>query len=336
MKNTARYIMWKLQRGANRVGLDRQVIFNDLSRVSAGGRKSRSRVLNLYSAGNNIGNFLPVLAIHQRLGEELDCWNIHDHNIDYDFINKSYESIIIGGAGLLHPVFRKFWSDFNDKCKVPFIIWGVGGCYPDNLGADYDPAIVGSEVFGDGAINAFAKADLINVRDTLTAELVGQRNVSVTACPTLMLLKDYRLSGSSISKGNIIYAPHSGLISHDENKKIADYLRRSGEDVFYTENEQSARLGLWDIVAKYKSSRLVVTSRLHGAITAWSLGVPFVSLSRDKKMDGFSELAGLSNVYRDVDVLLSNLEDVPVYNTDKHYSEVCDFADTAAKWVRRL
>ena len=95
-----------------------------LSDVSKGERRVKSKTLQFYSANRNIGNYLPVLAIHQMLGEELDVWNIHKTPIDWDFVHKNYSQVIIGGAGLLHSVFEKFWIDIEKNCKLPIIIWG--------------------------------------------------------------------------------------------------------------------------------------------------------------------------------------------------------------------
>ena len=53
-----------------------------LNDVSKGECKVKSKTLQFYSANRNIGNYLPVLAIHQMLGEQLDVWNIHKTPID--------------------------------------------------------------------------------------------------------------------------------------------------------------------------------------------------------------------------------------------------------------
>jgi hypothetical protein len=336
MKQSISWCKWEFIRAANRIGFDRRVLFNDLSRVHPGFRKSRSKVLNFYSAANNIGNYLPVLAIHQKLGFDVDCWNVHDKNIDYDFINQNYESVVIGGAGLLHPVFAHFWTEFSEKCTVPFIIWGVGSCVPDNLELSYDVKKRGGGVFCDGMMDAFSRADLINVRDYVTADIVGQDNVSVTACPTLLLLRGYEIPEPPKDSNPIIYAPHSGLGTRADDLAISHALTDKFGSFYFTENEQSLRFGLWDLIDKYKSADLVITSRLHGAIIAWSLGVPFLALSRDMKMDGFANFAGLRDVvFRDVDTLLSRLDSVPVFDNADCHRVAADFADTAFAWVNR-
>jgi hypothetical protein len=43
-----------------------------LNDISKGARVVKSKTLQFYSANRNIGNYLPVLAIHQMLDQELD------------------------------------------------------------------------------------------------------------------------------------------------------------------------------------------------------------------------------------------------------------------------
>ena len=81
--------------------------------ISKGERVVKSEILQFYSANRNIGNYTPVLGIHQMLDQELDVWNIHKSPVDWEFVHKNYTEVIVGGAGLLHSVFEKFWVDLD-------------------------------------------------------------------------------------------------------------------------------------------------------------------------------------------------------------------------------
>jgi len=149
-----------------------------LNDMSKGDQVIKSRSLQFYSANRNIGNYLPVLAIHQMLDQELDTWNIHKSPVDWDFVHKNYDQVIVGGAGLLHSVFEKFWIDLDKNCKLPIIIWGIGVCLPDN------DSVKG--VAKDVVKSVFNRAKFANVRDELTREFYQLDNdISITACPTL-------------------------------------------------------------------------------------------------------------------------------------------------------
>jgi len=149
-----------------------------LNDVSKGERVVKSKTLQFYSANRNIGNYLPVLAIHQMLDQELDTWNIHKSPVDWEFVHKNYTQVIVGGAGLLHSVFEKFWVDLEKNCKLPIIIWGIGVCLPDNDQVKGVPKQVVQSVF--------ARAKFANIRDELTRDFYElEAGISITACPTL-------------------------------------------------------------------------------------------------------------------------------------------------------
>lgn len=284
----------------NRFRLFSDTNFRDLSKLPPQKRTANSKVLNFYSAANNIGNYLPVMAIHDYLGESVDCWNVHDRNIDFDFINKNYKFIIIGGAGLLHPCFEHFWLSLKDKCHVPYMIWGVGACIPDVL---KDKNISG--FYRDSGLReAISKAELINFRDEWTAELVASKNAVITPCPTLKLLADYAHNKPKVSKVNsILYAPHYELMSSSEERQLYSFSQSFGKSVQFRENNELPWRGMWSLINDYRASDLVVTSRLHGAIIAWSLNIPFIALSKDKKVSEFGRLFSKGGVVSNIKLL---------------------------------
>lgn len=81
--------------------------------------EARTRVTQFISTNLNIGNIMPVYAIQEMLGEVTDVWNIH-RPIDWDLVNSSYESAIIGGAGLLQKFSSRFGPTFSPAAKFPF------------------------------------------------------------------------------------------------------------------------------------------------------------------------------------------------------------------------
>lgn len=153
-----------------RIPYDERIQFNDLSKVKPKKRKQKSRILNFYSSVDNIGNYTPLLGIHKLAGEEFDAWCIHSRRIDWEYINKNYDGVIIGGAGLIGYGFTNFWVEYNDKCNLPTIIWGVGGLFQKDINQKQN---VDSLILK----KAFAKCDLINLRDDLSANYVDAKNV---------------------------------------------------------------------------------------------------------------------------------------------------------------
>lgn len=236
------------------------------------------------STNDNIGNYMPVLAIQEMLGETTDCWNMH-RKIDWDFVNKNYRFAVIGGAGLLHKTFSNFWDEFEQHCKLPFVIWGVGVCEVDS---QTDPTFCSPDL----VIPVFDRAEAINVRDELTAKLyAGTRtDVDITECPTVFYLRNF--ANHSTAK-NATLVIHPDLVSETDHSKARATLELAGFNVQVTDNIQTQEQGLVDIIdAMYSTSTLVVTSRLHGAISAYALGIPYVALAGDEKLREFARLYG--------------------------------------------
>lgn len=261
--------------------LERRVVFEDLARMAPEHRRSRSPVVQFYSPDNNIGNFTPVLGIREMLGFTPDTWSIHDRNADFDFINHHYRFGIIGGAGLLHECFEPFWAACADKCRIPLIIWGVGVCLPDNK-----PAGVSREVVARVA----ARCELINVRDELTRDHYDLTRADVSACPTLVYLQKFRKFVRPVP-GSRLFASHTSLVSGDEAAMLEKVVRASTSRYQYTDNVQRRRFGVTDIIRKrYCPTELVVATRLHGAIIAHGLGIPYIAVARDSKVRDFVRL----------------------------------------------
>lgn len=282
-----RLSLWRLVNSVNTrfVGYDRRVRFRDLAAMRGDERQPASDILNFYSAVHNIGNYLPVLGIRKMLGRTTDTWNMHDRSIDFDFVNRHYRSVIIGGAGLLDRGFEPFWTAFSRECRVPAVIWGVGICSPDRnaeKGVDRD-------VFRAAA----ARCALINFRDDLTADYYGTHQASISPCPTIVYLEESGRKGPGDPAGHVLYASHDELVAEPERDLIRSRLEQCVGPVRLTDNIQRRLLSLDDIVrSAYGKSRLVVTTRLHGAIIAYGLGIPYVAIARDEKIRAFHRCYG--------------------------------------------
>jgi hypothetical protein len=246
---------------------------------------ANSKVAQFVSTNPNIGNYLPVLAIQQMLHENTDVFNIH-REIDYDFVNANYEVAVIGGAGLLHKVFEPFWREFAQKCTLPYVIWGVGLC-------SLDSAVEPTYVSPDAASAVFERALAVNVRDALTATTYGSSivdQISVTECPTVFYLRRFKVVPE---KDAVTLVAHPDLINDAVHKAAVKSLVERGLKVRKTLNVQTEAEGIDDIIYDYYcQSSLIVTSRLHGAIIAYGLGLPYIALVGDEKLREFHRTYG--------------------------------------------
>lgn len=306
---------------------DERTKFRDLSILKTKDRFPKSKILNFYSSIDNVGNYTPVLGIHKILNEDLDTWCAHDKNIDWNFINKNYDKIIIGGAGLYHVSFTAFWNDLREKCKIPFIVWGVGGIFPK---AHKSQSNVDNKIL----FEVHKKADLINLRDDISADLIKSDKVDVAPCPTIYFLNSLR--NKKIKNRNVLYSSHEELLNTEDKKVVSNYLH-SKNKYFFTDNIQYKYFGLNRVLNKYYNSSHVITTRLHGAIIAYGLGIPYTAISFDNKIEEFNRLYGNGNVIKDIRNMSDSIFDYKNINRNEFQpdlSGINQFAEKVKLWIK--
>ena len=260
--------------------LDRRTRFRDVSRDRSLAHPRSPRVLQFYSAVPNIGNFTAALGVQTLLGTPLEVWNAHQRPIDWAWIHDRYRAVIVGGAGLLHPAFAPFWDELDRECRLPVVLWGLGGCWPDH---GRSPAA------SSAAARVGARAALVQVRDPRSAEEHGWRDAEIAACPTLAFVREGYLHLRRTSRRpRLLFANHPELVTEDETRRIRAVLASKGRFAS-TDHGETRWWGLHEILSRrYVTASRVVTTRLHGAIIAASLGVPWIALARDAKLRAFA------------------------------------------------
>ena len=276
---------------------DRRMRFRNMQLLAPGDEGARSRITQFISTNDNIGNYMPVKAIQNMLGEETDVWNMH-RPIDWNFVNSNYKAAVIGGAGLLAKVFNKFWVDCAANCKIPIIVWGVGTCIVDGLPIEETTCDL------EPVRSIFERALMVNVRDELTADLYGgsiRDQISITACPTIYYLRNFEVVAEPKT---VTLSVHPDLVNDETHDAIEALCVSKGFTVLRTLNVQMPDQGLEDIIRNfYCRSELVIATRLHGAITAYGLGIPYLALPGDEKLREFQRLFGGGHLFANVDAL---------------------------------
>lgn len=301
-----------------------------LNDISKGERVVKSKTLQFYSANRNIGNYLPVLAIHQMLDQELDTWNIHKSPVDWEFVHKNYSQVIVGGAGLLHSVFEKFWVDLEKNCKLPIIIWGIGVCLPDNDQVKGVPKQVVQAVF--------ARAKFANIRDELTRDFYElDPGISITACPTLVhIANNFKVGAKQVSGKRVLHSSHVDLEPTSTTPQIKQIIEEAGFNYSFTENIETQKNPLKRILNMYQDADYVITTRLHGAIIAYAFKRPYIAISFDPKIAAFNKLYGGGVCITSVNELkevLSNDSFKAPGEYEKEIKQVKDFGALIAAWI---
>ena len=299
----------------------------NLSKIEPSVRVAHSQVIQFYSSANNIGNLLPVLAIHNMLQMTPDLWAINDKSMDFNFINNNYKCAIIGGAGLLHPVFEPFWKKFYKECKIPFIMWGIGICLPDKLHKGLDKDLV-------KAITE--RCELINVRDELTAKYFDMNNAYITPCPSILFLQKFKSVETNNDLDFVLYVPHEHQVTHEEKMSVFNSIIKYKKNALIINNEESFNCDLECFINDtYCKSNLIITSRLHGAIIAYALSIPYIAIAHDKKLVAFHREYGNGAMVHDIEELeeyLSERKVIPSL-TPISIQSIEEFGKIAKEWV---
>jgi polysaccharide pyruvyl transferase WcaK-like protein len=280
------------------------LIGNDFLETSKEACKvSSSRVAQFsYLKSNNIGDYLPTLAFWQELGYKTDLYCIKNRKIDFNFINKNYDYIVIGGGGILSKRSHHFYQDIVKKCNLPIVIWGCGMCLP------YGKTHIQKGFDKNTAKKLASQSLFISLRDQLTKKYYNFKDAIVSCCPCILYLQQFKNMTSS-NNNKILYSCHPHLVKDIDNKKIIDSIREAvGKDYFtYTDHSFKKEKTVQEIdnviSNRYCKSKLVVTTRLHGAIIAYALGIPYIAIPYDKKIKAFHQDYGNGWIVENLDDL---------------------------------
>jgi polysaccharide pyruvyl transferase WcaK-like protein len=178
----------------------------------------------------------------------------------------------------------------------------------------------------------------VNLRDTYTVDFYNVPEATVSECPTVAYLDDSWTKDVKESQ-NLLLSTHTGLVdSHDRNI-IERETRSAAKDLnlnfTHTDNIQTRTFGLHDIIKNcYQRSALVVTTRLHGAIIAYSLGVPYVAIARDEKVRAFCQEYGNGICVEDTDEIKNAIHThgaIQLSNVARN--DVIEFGQEVKDWI---
>jgi len=102
-----------------------------------------------------------------------------------------------------------------------------------------------------------------------------------------------------------------------------------------TDNVQTKSRGLEQITKNnYCASNLVITTRLHGAIIAYGLGIPYIIIARDEKLRAFHQRYNNGFMVKNIKELQSIIKTQPTINLQPiEYEPVLEFGYQAREWV---
>ncbi len=311
------------------------VIFQDMALIKPKYRVATADLVQFcYTSEQNIGDYLPTLGMWQMLGQKTDIWNLKGKAIDWHFVNKHYKGVIIGGAGILSKRSQHFYEKLLQECKLPMIIWGVGICLP------YGKTVIKEGIDLNIARQLETRCDLVNVRDNLTKQYYQFEKANVAPCPTLAYIAKFAKFKEKDPQ-MVLFTSHEGLVPPRITRDIMETLRKNYPTVKYTNHlfkyEKSTKEIEKIIKSLYCRSKLIVTTRLHGAIVAYALGIPYIAIPYDQKLISFYETYGNGTLAKTMDELTSKLRSTSWISMKPIQLEpVLAFGQQVVEWLENL
>ena len=251
----------------------------------------QSDIAYIYANKRNVGDYISFCGIRHLIGVpgiELFCssaWKKEfKKHIDQIKTANPQCLLIIGGGGLLQPVFNEFWSEVLDS-KLPYVMFGIGinrmQGRPE-MESSYTKKLV-------------ENASFIGVRDNYTQNALAKiTNVPIHMgiCPSVNFVnKHFWQNQSNRSKILLhIYHPSDLRLAGADLDKISNSLKTVARRLGYTYQEDSnMSANHMKTLEGVSNAGIVVSSRLHGCIMSFSMGLPFIPLLCDEKISSFNQ-----------------------------------------------
>ncbi|MEQ8926127.1 MAG: polysaccharide pyruvyl transferase family protein, partial [Fulvivirga sp.] len=182
--------------------------------------------------------------------------------------------------------------------------------------------------------STFNRLLMTNVRDEFTSSLYEFKNPSITVCPSLYILDRMR---KSMYKNYTLYSHHDELVNEIEFEAIKTKIAEFDKAYKFTNNIQSVQTCFFQILNLYNNSRLIVTSRLHGAIIAYGFKIPYIALARDIKIREFHRLYGNGLLIEGINELPEMLNNRKIISLKEiKIKPVTDFGEKVKSITRSL
>ncbi len=249
---------------------------------------------HVFANKSNIGDWLSALGIQSLLPPH----SVREHLCDEPFVAQTLAAlsraqtgdvIVIGGGGLFMDYFLPFWQGFREIAgRTPFCIWGVGYCdlkrEMSRPGADLLTEIIG-------------QSRLCSVRDELTRRWLLECHLPPpTACPSLCVLAPPSEPGFGI-----LHVDNYTTAGADVYECMDACARRFAETTQRPFRRTNNRItagrteDLAEVLARYASSDVVLSSALHGCIIGLAMGKKVLAVSGDYKIESFMNEVGMGD-----------------------------------------
>lgn len=249
-----------------------------------------AQVVYLYANKRNVGDYISFLGIKEVIGKdgpELFCSPVWEKSLSrqLEFLKQNNPNctLIIGGGGLLQPVFASFWELILTS-GLRFAVVGVGV----NL-------MKGRELFPSSFIGRLIEdAIFFSVRDTLTLSHIPEHlktRVQLHLCPSVNYVNPRYGHNTRVNSNTLLHMKHPSdlRLSGINEEALSTLLREMASERGLEYEEHTNMCANHEfMLRKVSGANVVVSSRLHGCIMAYACGIPFLPIFCDEKIAAFN------------------------------------------------
>jgi len=284
------FIKWRYDLYASEyVDLYGSISFYLKQKTSRMVRMRHPKIVYIYANKRNVGDYISFLGIKDTVkleGVELFCSPIWTKQLKKNLskikANNPNCLIVIGGGGLIQPVFEPFW-DVIMASELPYVFFGIGiNKMPGRpeMAAEYISKILD-------------KAQLCGVRDKYTQDNIQKltdKDVYMGICPSVNFVHKHYWNEQINTQGELLHMFHPSdvRLAGADLDKIKASIRYVANKLGLRYGEHNNMTANYDeMLTRVSKARLVVSSRLHGCIMSYAVGTPFVPLYCDEKIHSF-------------------------------------------------
>lgn len=248
-------------------------------------------VHHVFANRTNIGDRLSALGIQRLLAVPVE-----EHLCDAPFIDATLAALaeapeedvlVIGGGGLFMDYFDSFWDGFLAVVapRLRYCVWGAGF-----VDLKREPSRSSQSLSAEVA----RQAELCVVRDALSRDhLANPELPAPSPCPSMAVIDAEPPGWGVCHVDNFTTVGEREFEAMDA--QCRDYASNTGRPYCRTNNLVgfAGDKTVDEVLARYRASDVIVTSRLHGCIIGVGMGRRVVAVSGDRKIESFMKDAGL-------------------------------------------
>lgn len=251
----------------------------------------KPKIVYIYANKGNVGDYISYLGIRQIIGVEgieLFCSPVWEKQFA-EYIKRIKQSnsecvLMIGGGGLLQPVFKNFWQ-LVLASELPFVCLGVGINKMPGRGELSDELLT----------KITSQALQMGVRDTYTHDYLVKlsgKTVYLGICPSVNYVNRFFWNSQSSTQKVLLHMFHPSdlRLAGADLEVITQVLKAVAKTLNLNYIEHSNMSADHErMLTTVAQAKVVVSSRLHGCIMSFASGTPFLPVYCDEKIQAFND-----------------------------------------------